>query len=129
MVAVENVHTIYLKIENRPGTLHRAAKVLGEQRINVDAISLETMGNMGYVRIITPKFREATEALRNAGMECYESPAIVVSLTNRPGELAHASGDLAAAGLNVEGMVTTTDGRLVIRTNDNERAAQVLRKI
>lgn len=129
MVAVENIHTLYVKLENRPGTLNRAAKALGDNRINIDALSLETVGNGGYVRIVTPRFREAIEALRSNGIEAYESPALIVSVPNRPSELAHATGDLASSGINVEGMITTTDGRVVIRTSDNDRAAQILRKL
>lgn len=129
MVAVENIHTLYVKLENRPGTLHRVTKALGDHRINIDAISLETVGNGGYVRIVTPKFREAVDALRATGIEAYESPALIVSLPNRPNELAHATGDIATSGINVEGLITTTDGRLVIRTSDNDRAAQILRKL
>jgi hypothetical protein len=129
MVAVENVHTIYVKLENRPGTLARAAKALGDHRVNVDAISLETVGNGGFARVVTSKPREALDALRSAGIESYESPAIVATLANRPGELAHATSELAASGINVEGVITTPDGRLVLRTSDNERTAQILRKL
>ncbi|SRR5581483_6279473 len=129
MVAVENVSTIYVKLENRPGAIARAAKALADHRINVDAISLETVGSGGFARIVTPKAREGVEALRSLGIESYESPAILVSLPNRPGELSRAAHDIAAGGLNVEGMITTQDGRLVLRTSDNDRAAQILKKL
>lgn len=129
MTAVEIVHAVYVRLENRPGTLQRATKVLGDHRINVDAISGETLGNTGYVRILTHKAQEAVHAMKNAGVEAFVSEMAVVNLPNKPGELARASAELAAAGINVEGIVTTTDGRLAFRTSDVERAAAILRKL
>jgi len=129
MVAVENVHAIYAKLENRPGTLERATRAISDKRINIDAIGLETVGSTGLVRIISPRAREVLDALRHAGLEAYESPLILTQLPNKPGELQRAAADIAAAGINVESIVTTSDGRLAIRTSDNERAVQILRKL
>jgi len=129
MVEVEIVHAVYARLPNHPGTLERAARALGEHRINVDALSLETHGGEGYARILTHKAKEATEALRKAGVEAHVSELAVALLPNAPGELARACAELAAAGLNVEGVVTTPGGRLAFRTNDVETTAQVLRKL
>jgi len=129
MTNVEIVHGIYAKLENRPGTLERAAKALGAKHINIDAVTLETSGEQGFVRILTHKSKEAVETLRANGIEAYESQLAVALLSNRPNELARAAGELAAAGVNIEGVLTTTDGRLAFRTSDVERTAQVLRKL
>ena len=126
---VETIPSVYAKLENHPGTLERAARLLGERRINIEAISLETSGGMGFVRIVTPKAKEAVEALRSQQVEAYESPLVVAPLQNRAGELGRAAAEMAAAGINVEGVVTTADGRLAFRTSDNERAATILRKL
>lgn len=129
MVNVETVHAVYARLENRPGTLERAAKVLAEHKITIDALSLETNGNQGFARLLTHKSKEAVDVLRKANVEAFESQLCVVNLPNKNGELARACGELAAAGLNVEGIVTTPDGRLAFRTSDVERTAQILRKL
>lgn len=129
MTNVEIIHAVYARLENRPGTLQTVAKTLGAHKINIEALSLETNGSQGYARILTPKWKEAIEHLRSANVEAHETQLAVVTLTNKPGELARATAELAAAGLNIEGVVTTMEGRLAIRTNDVERAAQVLRKL
>ncbi|MFA5861369.1 MAG: ACT domain-containing protein [Candidatus Thermoplasmatota archaeon] len=129
MTNVEVVHSVYTKLENRPGTLDRAAKVLGAKQMNIDAISLETSGNNAYARFLTHKPREAVEVLKSNGIDAYESQMVVTTLSNRPGELARATAELAAAGLNIEGILTTPEGRLAFRTNDIERTAQILRKL
>lgn len=129
MPAVETVHAVYAKLDNRPGALEHVARALGSHKINVDALSLETVGSTGYARLVTHKAKEAVRALHAVGVEAYESDAVVVALPNRAGELARATAEVAAAGVNVEAVVTTADGRLAFRTSDNERAAQVLRKL
>lgn len=129
MTNVETVHAIYARLENRPGSLQRAAKALGEHKINIDAMSGETIGNLGYVRIMTHKAREAVDALKRAGVDAYVSEMVVAHLPNKAGELARATAELTAAGINVEGVVTTADGRLAFRTSDVERTATILRKL
>lgn len=129
MVNVENVAAVYAKLENRPGTLERLTKVLGERRINIDSISLETVGSTGFVRLVVQRPREVVDACKQSGIDCYESQVILVHLPNKAGELHRASADLAASGINVESILTTAEGRLAIRTSDNERAAMILRKL
>lgn len=129
MTATEIVHGIYVRLPNSPGSLERAAKLLSGKHISIDAVSLETQGDQGFARILTHKAKEAVEALRSAGLDAYESQVCVASIPNRPGELARAASELAAAKINIEGIVTTTDGRLAFRTSDVERTAQVLRKL
>ena len=129
MVNVETVTTVYAKIDNRPGSLERVARVFHDRRTNIDAIAAETVGSTGFVRILAQRPREVVDALKHVDIDCYESQAVVASLPNKPGELFRATADLAAAGLNVEAVFTTPEGKLAIRTNDNERAAQILRKL
>lgn len=129
MTNVEIVHAVYARLENQPGSLQRAAKALGEHKINIDALSGETIGNVGYVRILTHKAKEAVDVLKKAGVDAYASEMALAQLPNKAGELARASADLAAAGINVEGIVTTSDGRLAFRTSDVERTAAILRKL
>lgn len=129
VVNVETVNAVYARLENRPGTLERAARALGERRLNIDTVSLDTNGNVGFARFLTPRSKDAVEALRSAGIEAWESQAVVATLPNRPNELAQAAREVAAAGVNIEAVATTADGRLAFRTSDNERAAMILRKM
>lgn len=129
MVTVESTPAVYAKVENRPGTLARAARILGERRINIEAVSLETQGSTGFARFVTQKPRETVEALRSAGVEAYESPLLIAQVQNRPGELAKLLAELSAAGINVEAVVTTPDGRVAFRTHDNEQASRILAKL
>ena len=129
MVGTEIIPAVYLKIENKPGTLEHASRILGERRINLDAVGLETVGALGYARFLTKKPGEAVEALRSMSVEAYQSEVVLAHLPNKPGELARACSALAAARVNVESVVGMPDGRLAFRTSDNETAARILGKL
>lgn len=129
MVTTQPIVGVYATLTNRPGELERASRAIAEKRVNVDAVTLETVGSTAFVRFYCRTPRDAIHALASAGIEAFESAAIVASLPNRPGELSRACAEIAAAGINVESVATTADGRLVFRTSDNERADAVLRKI
>jgi hypothetical protein len=126
---IENTPAVYAKIENRPGSLERLARLLGDARINIDAIGAETLGSTGLVRLSTSKAREAVEVLRSANIEAYVSDLVQANPQNKPGELAKLCAELAAAGLNVESIVTTPEGRLAFHTNDAQLATSILRKL
>ena len=126
---VENVPAVYAKLDNRPGSLERLARVFQERRTNIDAIAAETVGSTGFVRILAQRPREVVDALKHAGIESYESQVLVASIPNKPGELFRVASEIAAAGINVESILTTADGKLALRTSDNERTAQILRKL
>ena len=129
MVKIEPVTLVYAKLDNRPGTLEYAMQALGHKGINAEAVSLETVGSTGFLRVHAQKPQDALTVLRNAGVEAFPSEALIASVHNKPGELGRASAELAAAGINVEAIVTTPDHRILLRTNDNERAMSVLKKL
>lgn len=129
MVSTQTITAVYAKLVNRPGELERAARAVGDARVNVDAVSLETVGSTGFARFYTREPRLVAEQLRAIGIEAFESPSIVAALVNRPGELARAASELAAAGINVESVACTADGHVVFRTDDNDRAREILRKL
>lgn len=129
MVHVETVNLVYAKLENRPGPLQEAALVLGQGRFNVDGVSLETIGSTAFLRVHVQRPSEAVDALRAAGVDAFQSEAILAAAHNRPGEIARLAGEMAAAGVNVEAIVTTANHQLIIRTSDNARAVDVLRKL
>ena len=49
--------------------------------------------------------------------------------SGRPGEIAKAAAELAAAKINVEAVTIVPEERVVFRTSDNERADQILPKM
>lgn len=85
------------------------------------------------VRVITDDDASTRSALRAAKMEFSEREIDVVSLPDRPGELAKVTKVLSKAGINIESMyILGTHGNSVdeiaIATDDGVRARDVLSK-
>ena len=97
--------------------------------MNIESVILETVGGTGFVRFYTNRPKDALDALRSHQIEAYESPAVVARVPDRPGELFRATSEIAAAGINIESVSTTADGRAVFRTSDVPRTEQILRKL
>lgn len=126
---VQTTPALYVKLTNKPGALEQAARVLGERHINIDALSLETVGSTGYARILTPKFKEALAILQSANVEAYETELVRTTIPNKPGELARVCAELAAAGVNIEAVLASPTGEIDLRTDDNELAARIIGKL
>jgi len=129
MVTVEEGPAVYVKVENRPDALARVTRALVERRIGLDGVSVETMGGTAVVRLVVKQPRRAVAALREMGLDAFESEVLFTAATSRPSALARIAAELAQADVNVEGVVTTADRRLALRTSDNARAAEILRKL
>lgn len=126
---IQTVNVVYVTIENRPGSLARAASALGKANINIDAVSVETNGGQGFARFLTARPSEAVKSLKAAGIQAFESETLVVPIPNRPGELARVASELGAAGINIESVASTPDGKLLVRTNDARASERILQKI
>ena len=92
---------IDIDVPDRPGELAKLAAVLGESRINIDAISAESAGGRSYVSLIADQPVQAREALVKHGNTCSTRTVLVVRLDDRPGALAALAKKLGDAGVDV----------------------------
>jgi len=89
-------------VENRPGALADVCEILGRNSINIRAISAESLGEGGIIRLITEDTESTKRALENAWYKFVASEVLPIKLTDRPGELAKVARKLANAKINVE---------------------------
>lgn len=129
MVDTEPLPAVYARLANRPGALAHAADALARRRLNVKSLGVETLDGLAFARLLVTPVEDAIAALREAGVEAYASELVAAKLPNRPGQLARAAAELAAAGVNVEAALATPDRRLAFRTSDNALAAAILGKL
>lgn len=92
--------TIFL--ENTPGRLAEAARVLGDARVNMRALMVADTAEFGVVRIICDRPTRAREALEASGFRVTVTDVIAVEVPDRPGGLADVLDVIGAAGANVE---------------------------
>ena len=114
-------------LQNRPGTLADAAEAIGRAGINIDGACGFPAGNEGVFHVLVEDAQGARQAVEQAGLEVRgEREVLVTPVENRPGAGGEIMRKIADAGVNVDLVYMTADGRLVLGPDDVQRAQQAL---
>lgn len=116
--------------EDRPGTLSHVAKLLGDAKVNILAMSCTTSGVQGAVRVIVDDVPRAKKILDREHLSYTEHDVLYVELPNLPGALADFTGKLAAQNINVTTAYETAAKEskkaiIIFRVSDLDKAAQI----
>ncbi len=125
------VKQISVFVENVPGKLVEVSQILGENNIDMSALSLADSSDFGILRLIVNDPDKAYQVLREHDFVVKQSEVIAVVIDDRPGGLTGVLQLLSGASLSVEYMyafVGSQDGHavVVLRANDTEAALKVL---
>ena len=124
-----SVKQISVFLENRAGTLESMTAVLGENKIDMRALSLAETKDFGIVRIIVDDVYEATTVLKEAGYVHTLTPVVVIAIPDEPGGLNKVLKVFTKAGINIEYMYAFLGGAdakhayMVLRPDDTKAAA------
>lgn len=91
-------------VQDRPGEISRVAEALAHNAVNIRGIATDIGAGRPRVHIITDDDSSARSALRSAQMEYVEHEVIVVSMADKPGELAKITKKLARGGVNINSL-------------------------
>jgi hypothetical protein len=91
-----------LKVANRPGQLARVARVLAREKINLAAISVDSTGRAGLVRMVVDRPEEALRLLSSEGFEVERHGLLTVRLADRAGSFLRVLDLLSEAKVNVQ---------------------------
>src|SRR4030067_2260323 len=96
------VEQISVFLENKPGALAEVTRILGEEGVNIRALSLADTKDFGILRLIVNDNEKAKEVLGQRGLTVRKTEVVAVEVPDRPGGLADILKILSEAGLNVE---------------------------
>jgi len=121
---------------NKVGALTDVAEALGNSGINIESISAQGFRDMGVIRIITSDEKSAMHVLTKmaATKEGYEiklGDVMIVTMPDKPGELARISKKISKAGINIECLYlikSDHEVQVVIKPEKMEDAVAALRK-
>ena len=114
-------------LEDRPGTVAAAAEAMGRAGINISGACGFSVGNEGILHFCFEGAEGAPEVLEQAGFQVRdEREVLVTDIEDHPGALGALTRRIADAGANLDLMYLTADGRLVLGTDDIDRARQAL---
>lgn len=124
--------TLTVPLENTPGSLSTVCRLLGKEKINIEAFEVGGIGEMGFARLVTSNPEKAEKVLRSQGFPVTSTETLEATLPNRPGELARICDALTDAGVNIESAYGTNptagDGRIVFRVDNVEEAKKAFQK-
>ncbi len=96
---------VTLVVENRVGVLADISFILGRSKINIDSISVSTVGDKVLFVFGLKDDTRAVQLLEANGYKVMSNDSLVVRLPNHPGELAKMSKLLADEGIRVDNVL------------------------
>lgn len=119
-------------LENRPGTLAEATRVLAAAGVNLRALMIAETERFGIMRIITDSTDAAIAALSAAGYTTRTTDVIGVEVPDRAGGLADLLGVFEGSQVAIEYMYAELAGRegralLIMKATPRDEALALLR--
>ena len=120
-------------LENRKGRLFDVCSLLGDNEINIRALTIAETESFGVLRIVVDKTEEAAKLLAEHNFAANITEVVAVEVDDKPGGLAEVLKILADNDVNIEymyGFVEKFSDRalLVFRFDKPEQASRILTK-
>ena len=112
-------------VQDRPGTLARLGRVLGDARANIEAIQGASREGEGFIQFVANDSDKAARALDTAGISYTKREVLIVKVLDEPGMLGDLALVMSEAGINIDSVYVTTRGHVVFGVDDLAGATQV----
>jgi len=96
------IKQISIFLENKSGRLARVTRVLGDNKINIRALSIADTTDFGILRLIVNDPDTTHRVLKESGFSVNVTDVIAVEITDSPGGLADPLEYLRESGINIE---------------------------
>ena len=128
-----HIRQISVFLENRKGRLAEMTKLLAENRINIRAISLADMTDLGVLRLIVNDPERCLGVLKANDFAAQATEVVAVEVPDWPGALHNLLEVLNANGLNVEYMYASVGKKVdtavvIFKVDPVDEAVAVLRR-
>lgn len=118
-------------IENKSGRLYEVMAILGDNDINVSALSIADTSDYGIARMIVTDPHKARKLLKEEAFSAQLTPVICCKTANTPGELKKMLGYLSEDHISLEYMYAFSaadDACIILRTEDCHKTIACLEK-
>lgn len=125
------IKQISIFLENKSGRLARVTRVLGDNGINIRALSIADTTDFGILRLIVNDPDKAHKVLKEAGFSVNSTDVIAVEINDSPGGLACSLEYLRDASINIEYLYafltkSSSAALVVFRVEQIDEAIRVL---
>lgn len=118
-------------IENKSGRLYEVMAILGDNNINVSALSVADTSDYGIVRLIVTDPEKAVHLLKAQAFSVQITPVICCKTPNKPGGLKKLLSYLTEDGISIEYMYAFSmgdDASIILRTENCDRTIACLQE-
>ena len=127
------IKQISVFVENAPGSLSEVTKALGDNGIDMSALSLADTSEFGILRLIVDKPEEGKKILNEAGIVVRVTDVLSLTMEDAPGGTLGVLRLLAESGISVEYMYAFAgkeSGKafMIIQAEELEAAEGILRR-
>jgi hypothetical protein len=127
------IKQISVFLENRQGRLYDVCSLLGDNDVNIRALTIAETESFGVLRIVVDKSDAAIQLLRDNQFVANFTDVIAIEVPDKPGGLASILKVLAENNVNIEYMYGFVEkfsdkALLVMRFEDTDFAQQMLSK-
>lgn len=127
-----SVAQISVFLENKAGRLADVTRTLGENGIDINALSIADTTHFGILRLIVNQPERAVEVLKDAGFTVNSSPVMAIAIDDEPGALSKALDALNENHIGIDYIYafvgkTQNKALVIFRVEDSlDAAAKVL---
>jgi hypothetical protein len=124
--------TITIVEEDRVGLLMDISYILGKEKINIESITANAVGGKAIITLTVKDGNEAKKTLLKNGFHIIEEDMLMVSMKDRPGELAALAKLLKDNGINMMNLyMVSKDSKntiIAIKPDKPKKAADILKR-
>ena len=112
-------------VQDTPGTLARLGRILGDARVNIEAIQGTSREGKGFIQFVPNDPERTARALDAAGIAYHRREVLVIRVLDEPGMLGDVALVMSKAGINIDSVYVTTEGHIVLGVDDMPGAIQI----
>ena len=125
------VEQVTVFLQNEKGRLMELTKVLAENDININALSVAENAEYGVMRMLVSDSEKAIDVLKQAEFSVKKTNVILINAPDIPGALAGILAKLADENINVSymyGYSSEEVSHLILKVSDPDKAVGILEK-
>lgn len=130
---MKTIKQVSIFIENTKGRLAQVCGLLGDNKINIKALTIAESPEFGILRVVLDDTETAKKILKENGFIATIASVVAVEVSDTPGGLAKALKILADNDINLEYMYgfvekASEQALMVLKFDNIDKAMEVLQK-
>ena len=128
---MSTIRQISVFLENKSGRIHEALSALGNENINITALTVADTAEYGILRLLVSDPEKGYELLKSLGFRVHLTEVISLSISHQPGSLAKTLNDFSEEKLSIEYTYAFSLGSkaiVVLSADNHEKALNIIER-